>query len=150
MGRDRMKDGMPEKSHYFPLKVEFEYAYSLGDLRPYFDALQHGRALAARCPKCGTVSFPPRLVCAQDYEQSAWHQLPGSGTIVQVTAGKYQTLALIAMDGADNLCVGKMGTADVSQGTRVKLAVSPEREISHPAQFAYYQPIGNSQSPDQI
>ena len=51
---------MNTNSLYFPLKVELDYSYSLGDLKPYFDALLEGRALASECPECreGQISSP--------------------------------------------------------------------------------------------
>ena len=132
---------MAEDLSYFSLKVEFDYDYSLGELRPYFDALLEGRALGSRCPQCERVNFPPRLSCNFDRQFAAWHELSGEGTIIQLTVGKEGVFAEIAMDGADNYCLGRLSGTNFCPGDRVVLNVSEEASIRHPAQIAIYRPI---------
>ena len=132
---------MTEQSPYFPLKVEFNYAYSLGDLKPYFDALRIGRALASCCPECGRVSFPPRLVCHIDQAPSTWQELTGCGSIQVLSAGREATFAQIAMDGADNLCLGRLEGRQFKKGDRVCLDVVNDTATDHPAKCAVFRRI---------
>ena len=132
---------MSTNSLYFPLKVELDYSYSLGGLKPYFDALQEGRALASECPECREVKFPPRLQCNKDGNEAGWKELTGLGTVKRITAGRNETLAQIAMDGADNLCLGKLDGNDFVVGDRVRLESIDVNDIQHPAQCAVFRHI---------
>ena len=132
---------MTEESPYFPLKVELNYDYSLGDLKPYFDALRIGRALASRCPECGRVSFPPRLVCHLDQAPSTWQELTGCGSIHLLSVGREATFAQITMDGADNLCLGRLEGNQFKKGDRVRLDVVKDIAIDHPAKCAVFRRI---------
>ena len=128
--------------NYFPLKLELDYSYSLGDLKPYFDALREGKALASRCPKCGKTGFPPRLICDDDHTSTEWQELEGTGCIVEMTTGKdangeCASFALIRMDGADNCALGRLKGDNLKKGDRVRLEVkNPNAE--HPAQSTVY------------
>ena len=132
---------MNTNSLYFPLKVELDYSYSLGDLKPYFDALQEGRALASECPECREVKFPPRLLCDKDGIEAGWKELTGLGTVKRITAGRNDTLAQIAMDGADNLCLGRLEGIDLVVGDRVRLETTDSTNIQHPVQCAVFRRI---------
>lgn len=132
---------MTEESRYIPLKLELDYAYSLGDLKPYFDALRQGRALASRCPECGRTSFPPRLVCNVDRFPATWQELTGCGSIQQLSAGRNATFAQIAMDGADNQCLGRLEGSDFRKGDRVRLDAVKAVETAHPASCAVFRRI---------
>ena len=132
---------MGTNSLYFPLKVELDYSYSLGDLKPYFDALQEGRALASECLECREVKFPPRLQCGKDGCEVGWKELTGLGTIKRITVGRNETLAQIAMDGTDNLCLGKLDGKDLVVGDRVRLERADLTDFQHPAQCAVFRRI---------
>ena len=134
--------------NYFPLSVKFEYEYSLGELKPYFDALQKGIAIASKCPKCGTVSFPPRLICAQDHHTTTLIKLQGTGQIKCVTNGKDAdgkdvSFALISMDGADNLSLGRVSGEEIIDGDRVQLGIC-DLDAIHPVQCALFFKIPTS------
>lgn len=135
---------MYSDSLYFPLKVELDYSYSLGQLKPYFDALQTGRALASCCPECGRVNFPPKLNCEFDQSKSTWLMLTGVGTIRQVSVGRTETFALIQMDGASNLCLGRLDGKDFRCGDRVRLEINQHTQVDHPAQYAVFRRIDES------
>ena len=132
---------MSTNSLYFPLKVELDYSYSLGDLKPYFDALQEGRALASECPECREVKFPPRLQCDKNGSKTRWKELAGFGTVRRITTGRNGTLAQIAMDGADNLCLGILDGNDLVVDDRVRLERIDDTDIQHPAQCAVFRRI---------
>ncbi len=130
---------MGADSLYIPIRIELDYSYSLGELKPYFDALLEGRALASRCPECGRVSFPPRIKCEFDQQQSRWQELTGLGTIRRITVGRAGALAQIAMDGADNLCLGQVECINLKTNDRVRLMSGNRANIRHPAQCAFFQ-----------
>ena len=136
---------MKESTDYLDLKLELDYSYALGGLKPYFDALSEGRALASKCPECGTISFPPRLICANDQTETQWMELDGTGVIVESTSGQDANgedvcFALIQMDGADNRCLGRLVGGDSDVGDRVRLQAATSNGV-HPAQNAVFVPI---------
>jgi len=69
-----------------PITLALNYQHSVGWLRPYFDALAEGRALATRCDTCGKVWMPPRPACPDGHGATTWHELPATGRIVALTA----------------------------------------------------------------
>ncbi len=132
------------------LHVSLDYNHANGYLRPYFEGLQHGRAMASHCACCGRTWFPPRPVCPETAEETKWRELEGKGEVVSVTRGvalmpfadkpQEYLFALIAMDGADNLTLGRISGAEgeCKEGTRVHLAAVAS--TSHPAQAAIFVP----------
>lgn len=129
-------------SHYFPLHIELDYAYSLGQLTPYFEALSKGLALASACPKCGRVIFPPRRLCDRDGTPTEWLILSGQGQIVELTQGfdarkNETTFALISMDGAHNMTLGRIEGTRPEPGNRVQLRAK-DSAGSHPATLAFF------------
>ena len=134
---------MSNASNYFPLKVELEYSYSLGALKPYFDALVESRALASSCPNCGKVSFPPRIVCDDDQTKTEWIELAGVGEIIEFSAGKdangeSAAFALIQMSGASNYCLGRLEEHDLNVGDKVQIHAL-DLENAHPAQRVVFK-----------
>ena len=130
---------------YFPLKVELDYSYSFGALDQYFKALAEGRALGTFCPKCGRTSFPPKLICDIDHSHTEWRELEGTGVVRELTAGvdahgQETQFALIAMDGADNLSLGRLKGSQFNTGDRIMIDVE-NPNASHPAQCAVFRPI---------
>ncbi|MDE0310210.1 MAG: zinc ribbon domain-containing protein [Acidiferrobacterales bacterium] len=136
---------MSDASNYFSLKVELDYTYSLGALKPYFDALADARALASSCPACGKVNFPPRIVCGDDWSETDWIELNGTGEVVEFTAGRGTNgnsvaFALIQMKGADNLCLGRCEEQDVKVGNLVQIHTL-DLPQSHPAQQVIFKTV---------
>ena len=133
------------------IELTLRYTHSLGDLAPYFEGLAAGRAVAARCTACGRSWFPPRLGCCSGAEATRWTTLAGTGHIVAGTNGggalpfggdpAGEGLALVALDGADNLALGWVdGLGDVpAEGARVRL-VTTGAHPPHPAQAARFVP----------
>lgn len=134
--------------NYFSLQIELDYSYSVGDLKPYFDALSEGRTLASRCLECGYVSYPPRLICHKDHEQTEWLELIGKGRIVEITQCKDSKnrrifFALIKMEGADNYALGRLFCDAVAKGDQVRIAAATA-EADHPAQSACFERVVRS------
>ena len=134
-----------------PIELTLRYTHSLGGLAPYFEGLTDGRAVAAHCTACERTWFPPRLGCCSTAGAVRWTTLAGTGRIMAGTNGggtlpfgggaAGEGLALVALDGADNLALGWVdGLGDVPPvGARVRL-VATESNPPHPAQAARYVP----------
>ena len=134
-----------------PIDVNIRYTHSLGELSPYFEGLIAGRAVASTCVACGRTWFPPRLGCCSRAGPARWKTLAGTGRIAAGTNGggtlpfgggaAGEGLALVALDGADNLALGWVdGLGDVPPvDARVRL-VATESNPPHPAQAARYVP----------
>ena len=134
-----------------PIDVNIRYTHSLGELSPYFEGLIAGRAVASTCVACGRTWFPPRLGCCSRAGPARWKTLEGTGRIAAGTNGggtlpfgggsAGEGLALIALDGADNLALGWVdGLGDVPPvGARVRLvAATTATRAPHPAQAARF------------
>ena len=131
------------------LRLELKYDHGTGYLKPYFDGLLAGHAIASQCPTCGKTWFPPQAKCPDDQTETGWSRISGSGTVLAVTttrtrlpftaAAETYSFVLVAMDGAENAVFGRMQSTvtDIAVGTRVELA-APVNEPGHPAQAAQF------------
>lgn len=127
------------------LEIGLRYAHGLGDLSLYFAALIRGEALATQCKVCQRTWFAPRLTCSCGSQDVTWRLLAGRGVMKHVTSGRALlpgtniagafTFGLIRMDGADNLCLGRVVADDREPlpGQTVHLA-RITRPWVHPAQ----------------
>ena len=133
------------------IEVALRYDHALGALAPYFEGLLAGRAVASTCTGCERTWFPPRPGCCSRSGPVNWTTLAGTGRVVAGTSGggtlpfgggpAGEGLALIALDGADNLALGWVdgfGGAP-PEGARVRLATG-DTNPPHPAQAARYVP----------
>ena len=133
------------------IDLRLRYRHALGELATHFEGLAAGRAVASVCATCGGTWFPPRLGCCSRTGSPQWKLLAGTGTVVAGTHGggtlpfggrpAGEGLALVALDGADNLALGWVdGFGDVPPGgVRVRLVASAAR-VPHPAQAARFVP----------
>ncbi|MGI9511546.1 MAG: Zn-ribbon domain-containing OB-fold protein [Anderseniella sp.] len=131
------------------LRLELKYDHGTGYLKPYFDGLLAGQAVAGKCLACGKIWFPPQAVCPEDQAETGWSRISGDGIVVAVTETRAKlpftavaetyTFVLVAMDESENAVFGRMqdGTGGVAAGTRVKL-VAPVGEPGHPAQAVQF------------
>ena len=134
------------------LTLALRYTHALGALAPYFEGLAAGCAVASACPACGRTWFPPRLGCCSRAGAVQWTTLAGTGRVIAGTNGggalpfgggpAGEGLALIALDGADNLAIGWVdGFGDEPpEGARVRLVPASGHRPPHPAQAARYVP----------
>ncbi len=139
----------------FPLALSLDYDHALGDLAEYFAALREKRALAGRCPACGSVRIPPLSRCPRDGVATQPIELSGSGRVAAAThttarlpftdALEPQTYVLVAMKGADNLMFGRMSSADEAIGAETPVRLAGLSEIpNHPAIAAVFEPDESS------
>lgn len=79
-----------------------DYTIPVGDLAPYFDALQEGKALASKCSECGAVVFPARSGCVKCVGADIhWQELNGNAVVLFRTDGVGTSFALVQFDGAE-------------------------------------------------
>ena len=140
------------------IDLTLRYTHALGALVPYFEGLTAGRAVASVCAACGRTWFPPRPGCCSRAGPVQWTTLAGTGYVVAATNGggtlpfgggpAGEGLALIALDGADNLALGWVDGfgGEPPEGARVRLVAS-DRQMPHPAQAAWYVPEGVAARP---
>ncbi len=60
------------------------YTFRLGALSPYSKALLEGKLLGTKCPKCGDITFPPRVNCWNldcRLQKTEWVEIPKKGKI---------------------------------------------------------------------
>lgn len=134
------KDPVPRAS--IPLNPPF--AWSVGNwMEHFFDGLKEGRIRGSKCPSCGRVYLPPRMICERCFSKAdEWVELPATGTVLACTKasvkvgenGEMEDLAspeLIAMvkhDGADTCIVGRLEGDDASVGMKVEAVLEPGAE----------------------
>ena len=70
---------------YVSLDLGLHFSHPLGCLRPYFEALEQGRALGVRCEGCARTWFPPRRTCCGNSVADNWTELAGEGTVLGIT-----------------------------------------------------------------
>ena len=138
-----------DKDRIRRLDLTMHYAHPLGEIAPYFQGLEKGLAVAARCPTCKRTWFPPRLLCPEHGRATAWTELSGRGRIVGVSLSETvlpfgaekarRAFLLVAMDGAENAAFGRLDgdpdSARVGMAVRLKRA---EGDWPHPAQAAVF------------
>lgn len=120
------------------------FSWSVGNWMEYFfDGMKEGKLRASKCPKCGRVFVPPRMVCEICMVKNEdWVELPLEGTVVSFTRaftrmganGQLEDLAspeIIAMvkhEGADTCLVGSLKGSDCSVGMKVKAVIDSGAE----------------------
>jgi len=53
---------------------------------PFYDNLKEGRLTTTKCKDCGTLSFPPRVMCPECLSENLeWVDLPTKGKALSVT-----------------------------------------------------------------
>ena len=86
------------------LHMRLDYTIAEGVLKPYFDALLRGDALASRCQTCGHVAFPARVICKDcGSGEMGWVTLSGAADVMHRTDGDKFASSLAKFTGADTL-----------------------------------------------
>lgn len=93
------------------------------EVRPFNDTsykqfLNESLLMASRCKKCGTLSFPPRQICASCYgSESEWVELAGTGRLAAFTGIFVAPPEMVRQGfGRDNPYV--VGVVDLDEGLR--------------------------------
>lgn len=86
--------------------VSLDYDLAEGWLRPWFDGLREGRAVASTCSACDLAQFPPLRVCPMcNTPSDGWRTLSGGATVQHRTAGADGDFAIVQFDGAERAAV---------------------------------------------
>ncbi len=137
-----------------PINPAFQW--SVGNWMDYFyDGLKEGKLRGSRCPECGRVSLPPRMVCERCFAKCEdWVELPDTGTVVSYTVahvkvganGEFEELAqpeiiaLVKQDGTDTCVVARLESQSASVGMKVKAVIDSEAE-NFVNMLAGYRPV---------
>jgi uncharacterized OB-fold protein len=137
MGAKAGKDPVPRAS--IPLNPVFNW--SVGNWMEYFyDSLKEGKIMGSRCPACGRVSLPPRMICERCFvREEEWVELPVTGTVQACTLASVmvaengdlvdlespEIIAMVKHDGADTCIAARIEGADASVGMRVEAVLNP-------------------------
>lgn len=120
------------------------FAWSVGNwMEHFFDGMKEGKLRASKCPDCGRVFLPPRMVCERCFAKAEeWVEVPDTGTVESFTEahvkladngtledlGKAEIIAMVKHDGADTCVVGRLEGASAEVGMRVKAVLDPAAE----------------------
>lgn len=141
------------------LAVAPVFSWSVGNyMERFFDELRAGKFMGVKCPDCGRVYLPPRMVCERCFTKiEDWVDLPDTGTIETFTVGSVRVgedgelldlddpeiIGMVKHDGADTGLVARVTGLDpeeVEAGLKVRAVLDTDAEnvldlLSH------YQPV---------
>ena len=124
--------------------VSHLYTMGIAGERFFRELKDNGRFLGSRCAACDHVYLPPSIYCPRCFAAlEDWKEVGPQGTVRAVTTAHRgvdggtletpETLALIQLDGADDLLAHRIGESEgLEIGARVApvLKDTPEREGS--------------------
>lgn len=153
MGVNAGKEPVPRAS--IPLDPPF--GWSVGNwMENFFDGLKQGKFLASKCPVCGRVYLPPRMICERCFARNEeWVELPASGTVKTYTRASVsvsdtgelvdlaapETIAMVQHDGADTCIAARLQGDDPFIGMRVEAVLDPAADKVIDV-LASYRPLG--------
>jgi len=153
MGAKAAKDPVPRAS--IPINPVFNW--SVGNWMEYFyDGLKQGKIMGSRCPACGRVSLPPRMICERCFVKAdEWVELPATGTVQACTMasvkvaengdlvdlGTPEAIAMVKHDGADTCVAARLEGGEASVGMRVEAVIDTSAENVLDL-LAAYRPLG--------
>ena len=156
-----MQSGSPELKNVEKVMVPItpDFNWSVGNyMERFFDGLKSGKFMGVKCPACGRVYLPPRMICESCFEKiEEWVELPDTGTLesftlASVTVGRdgelrdLQEPRLIGMvkhEGADTCLVARLEELDPKKakvGMKVK-AVLKEAPKGVLDILSHYRPV---------
>lgn len=67
-------------------ELVLRYEIPVGDIKPFFDGLAESKVLAAKCPKCSKLYFPPQNDCPRCHVTGMeWVPLSTDGKLLAAT-----------------------------------------------------------------
>jgi uncharacterized OB-fold protein len=140
MGAKAVKDPVPRAS----IPINPVFGWSVGNwMENFFDGMKGGKLLASRCPACGRVYLPPRMICERCFVKAdEWVELPETGTVETYTTAHVKVaengdlvdleapeiIAMVKHDGADTCVAARLEGGSASVGMRVKAVLNPAAE----------------------
>ena len=133
----------------FHIEMSQRYRHTAGSADPFYRGIDQGVLRATRCDGCGASWFPPRPFCPVDLAETAWYDLPGTGTVTAATRvhipppfGGVETpylLASIRLDGVEGGITHRvLGDRIPEKGTVVAVKFM-EGEPAHPLLRAAFE-----------
>lgn len=140
-----------------PLTPEFNW--SVGNyMEKFFDRLKGGKFMGVKCPACGRVYLPPRMICERCFKKmEEWVELPDTGTLESFTIAGVEVggdgelrdlqaprlIGMVKHEGADTCLVARLEALDPGEakvGMRVKavLKEAPEGVLDI---LSHYRPV---------
>lgn len=148
-----VKDPVPRAS--IPINPVFNW--SVGNwMENFYNGMKEGKILGSKCPVCGRVFLPPRMVCERCFAKAdAWVELPATGTVEAYTRASVKVaengdlvdleapeiIAMVKHDGADTCIAARLDGAEAEIGMRVEAVLNPGAENVLDL-LAAYRPLG--------
>ena len=155
-----------------PITVDVPYKFAAGEYltRFYHELSNNGKLFGIKCPKCGRVQLPPRVVCAECHvKNKEWVELKDEGTLFSFTTmyipltdpttGKPHNppfvYGAVVFDGANsalNHFVNvEPGFDNVWVGMRCKIVLRPqEQRIGDlSSDILYFDPLPGQKKPKE-
>jgi uncharacterized protein len=123
------------------------FSWSVGNfMECFFDGLRDGKVMGVKCPKCGRLYVPPRMICERCFtENEEWVELPPEGavesfTVAHVKVGEGgelidiespEIIGMIKHEGADTCVAARiegLAPEDAVVGMRVKVVIDKSAE----------------------
>ncbi len=120
------------------------FKWSVGNwMERFFDGMKEGKLLASKCPACGRVYLPPRMICERCFSKAEeWVELPLTGTVEAFTAAHVglaqngvledldqpEFIAMVKHDGADTCVAARLDAENAAVGMRVAAVLDPAAE----------------------
>ena len=140
MGAKAAKDPVPRAS--IPLNPVFNW--SVGNwMEVFYDGLREGKIMGSKCPACGRVSLPPRMICERCFVKAEeWVELPSTATVQACTTASVQVaengdlvdldapeiIAMVKHDGADTCIAARLEGKEAAVGTKVEAVIDTGAE----------------------
>jgi len=141
------------------LPMDAAFNWSVGAyMERFFSGFKHKKFLGIKCPDCGKVFVPPRMICEDCFaETEEWVELGDEGTVEGYTVGYVKVdekaggladldepdiIALIKPEGADTCLIHRIAEAkpsDIEVSMRVR-AVWAEEIRGELADLRYFKP----------
>jgi len=135
-----------------------DFNWSVGNyMEKFFDGLKDGKFMGVKCPACGRVYLPPRMICERCFKKmNEWVELPDTGILESFTLASVkvdgdgelrdlqapQLIGMVKHEGADTCLVARLeelepGEARVGMKVKAVLEEVPEGVLDI---LSYYRP----------
>jgi uncharacterized OB-fold protein len=149
-----MSEDKEKKIYRGRIKVPYKHTAGAYVERFITEIGKNHKIMGIKCPKCGKVFVPPKMVCFECFEKmEEWVELGNQGTIKGFTVVSYSTpvlplkppfaYAIITLDGAHTDFIHIIKESDPQKlkvGMRVE-AVFKEKPRKRILDIEYFKPI---------
>lgn len=115
-------------------EIDLRYQIPVKKVSKFFEGLKQGKVMATKCPKCGSIYFPPQDDCPKcKISNLDWVEMPEDGEIVAFTVvnvkppsfSHYQdyVVGIARMSNGVNV-LAWVNSKEVRVGMKVKLRVT--------------------------